>query len=75
MLKVVDLPVPKPDRDLIESLKDCVDQAERAEFESCVVVKLKGNGQFQVHVYGDVSVLRTVGAMHDVMNAAIPECD
>lgn len=77
MLKVVDLPVPKPDSDLIESMKDLLDQAERAEFVACVVVKIREDGKFQCHKYGVISDLKTVGALsfakHDIMNANTPD--
>lgn len=79
MLKIVDLPVPKPDSDLIESLKDCVDQAERAEFNCCVVLKIRDDGKFVVHRYGEISDLKLVGALnfaiHDIINQNPPERD
>ena len=77
--KIVALVQPEPNKDLVAELKAVLEQAERGEFVSVVMIKRTADGRFGTKVIGLWSALEKVGALtfviFDIMDCNKPEVD
>lgn len=75
MPKIVELR-PNRNAELIERIKELVEEVDRGEFQGCVLVKLREDGSFATQQLGRCSRLMLAGALafaqHDLMTAATP---